>query len=163
MTQLQEEVNQGTQEFIETAKRLKKQTTKKKKYLKKLKRKYEHIKKKKKKGKRGGKQNAMQQSRDARVRKMKADMEERRKKRDEKLNNSSGGDSGSENGGSDTESFGSNDHGERTKAANSRPMRCPLMFISNHHIRPKGEDDAKEEYRLNPRVVAVFQNTIVIY
>ncbi len=121
---------------------------------------YTHsIKKKKKKGKRGGKQNAMQQSRDARVRKMKADMEERRKKRDEKLNNSSGGDSGSENGGSDTESFGSNDHGERTKAANSRPMRCPLMFISNHHIRPKGEDDAKEEYRLNPRVVAVFQNS----
>ena len=73
---------------------------------------YTHSKRKKKKGKRSAKQNAMQQSREARVRKMKAEMEERRRRKEEKnmmsRSNSSGGDSGSENG-SDTEIYGSND------------------------------------------------------
>ena len=45
---------------------------------------YTHSKRKKKKGKRSAKQNAMQQSREARVRKMKAEMEERRRRKEEK-------------------------------------------------------------------------------
>ena len=40
MTQLQEEVNTGTEEFIKVAKNLKKKTAKRSKYLKKLKKKY---------------------------------------------------------------------------------------------------------------------------
>jgi len=48
MTQLQEEVNVGTEEFIKVAKNLKKKTAKRSKYLKKLKKKYTTLQHKKK-------------------------------------------------------------------------------------------------------------------